>query len=89
MAMEHEVIHVEILLYMLVQPTLLPTGLITPSWISLAEGQNTSPTPQFKNVTLRPSVVSLKQHDDEGDHETRFLVEGHEFGCDNKSKEAG
>jgi len=90
MALEHEVMHVEILLYMLVQRagsgTLLPTGLIIPSWTLVAEDWNTSPTPQSKTVTLGPAAVSLVHDDDEArdDGTAISLVEGHEFGCDNE-----
>ena len=82
MTLEHEAMQVEILLYMLVQRagsgTLPPTGFITPSWTSLAEGWNTSPVFQSKTVTLG--------HDDDeaDDDDTRFRLEGHEIGWDDE-----
>lgn len=87
MTLEHEAMHVETLLYMLVQRagsgTLPPSGFIAPSWTSLADGWNTSPAPQSKTVTLGPAVVSLGHDDDEADDDGS-LVEGHEFGWDNE-----
>lgn len=88
MTLEHEAMHVETLLYMLVQRagsgTLPPTGFITPSWTSLAEDWNTSPAPQSKTVTLGPAVVSLGHDDDEADDDDTRSLEGHEFGWDNE-----
>jgi hypothetical protein len=89
MTLEHEAMHVETLLYMLIQcagsGTLPPTGFITPPWTSLAEGWNTNPAPQTKTVTLGPAIVSLGHDDDEADDDdTRSLVEGYELGWDNE-----
>ena len=89
MTLEHEAMHVETLLYMLIQRagsgTLPPTGFITPSWTSLAERWNTSPAPLSKTVTLGPAVVSLGHDDDEADDDdNKSLVGSHEFGWDNE-----
>ncbi|KAF8798917.1 DUF323 domain-containing protein [Phlegmacium glaucopus] len=89
MTLEHEAMHVETLLYMLVQRagsgTLPPNGFITPPWTSLAEDWNTAPALQSKTVTLGPATVSLGHDDKEADDDDpRSLVEGHEFGWDNE-----
>ena len=88
MTLEHEAMHVETLLYMLLQRagsgTLPPTGFIAPPWTSLAEDWNKTPAPRAKTVTLGPAVVSLGHDDDEGEDDTKSLTEGHEFGWDNE-----
>jgi formylglycine-generating enzyme required for sulfatase activity len=88
MTLEHEAMHVETLLYMLIQRagsgTLPPTCFTTPPWTSLAEVWNTSPTPQTKTVILGPAVVSLGHDDDEADDDDTRSLEGHEFGWDNE-----
>ena len=87
MTLEHEAMHAETLLYMLIQRAgsgaLPPTCFITPPWTSLAEVWSTSPKPQTKTVTLGPAVVSLGHDDSEADDDTGSL-EGHELGWDNE-----
>ena len=89
MTLEHEAMHVETLLYMLLQRagsgTLPPSDFTTPPWASLAEDWNATPAPQPKTVTLGPATVSLGHDDNEADDDNpRSIVEGHEFGWDNE-----
>ena len=90
MTLEHEAMHVETLLYMLLQRagsgTLAPTGFITPRWTSLAEGWDMAPAPRSRTVTLGPAAVFLGHDDNEADDDDpRSTVEGHEFGWDNEN----
>ncbi|KDR82860.1 hypothetical protein GALMADRAFT_134402 [Galerina marginata CBS 339.88] len=88
MTLEHEAMHVETLLYMLLQRggtgTIPPPGFIAPSWPSLAAGWNEIPLPASKTVTLGPAIVELGRDDYEADDETANNVETHEFGWDNE-----
>ena len=81
MTLEYEAMHVERLLYILVQRagsgTPPPTTFITP-WSSLAEDWNTSPASRSKTATLRPAIVRLGHGDNEADDNDNIsLVEGH------------
>lgn len=87
MTLEHEAMHVETLLYMLIQRagsgTLPPAGFITPPWASLAESWNAIPRPRSKTVTLGPAFVSLGHDDVEADDDdSESSVGDYEFGWD-------
>ncbi|KAJ7145247.1 DUF323 domain-containing protein [Mycena filopes] len=90
MTFEHEALHAETLLYMLLQRagsgTLPPPGFAPPPWESLAEGWDAAPKPQEKTVTLGPTTVVLGHDDAEAEDEGELAgdVDGHEFGWDNE-----
>ncbi|KAF8158186.1 DUF323 domain-containing protein [Crassisporium funariophilum] len=90
MTLEHEGMHTETLLYMLLQRagtgTLPPTGFISPSWSSLAAGWAAAPAPEARTVTLGPATVILG-HDDAEAEDDIFpdAIQGHEYGWDNES----
>ncbi|KAK7022115.1 DUF323 domain-containing protein [Favolaschia claudopus] len=89
MTFEHEVLHAETLLYMLLQRagtgTLPPAGFMPPPWESLAESWNALPEPEEATVTLGPATVTYG-HDDDEMQDDAFAsdVAGHEFGWDNE-----
>ncbi|KAF8895621.1 hypothetical protein BD779DRAFT_1466996 [Infundibulicybe gibba] len=91
MTYEHEALHAETLLYMLLQRagtgTLPPPGFTAPPWTSLASHWDSIPTPKAKTVTLGPAVIALG-HDDyevhDVDAEKSTDVAAHEFGWDNE-----
>lgn len=91
MTFEHEALHAETLLYMLLQRagtgTLPPSGFTAPPWTSLAATWNSIPEPKTKTVTLGPASVTLGHDDAEADDSDALLataVGGHEFGWDNE-----
>ncbi|KAF8073937.1 DUF323 domain-containing protein [Lyophyllum atratum] len=91
MTFEHEALHAETLLYMLLQRagtgTLPPPGFTAPPWSSLAATWNSTPQPKTKTVTLGPALVVLGHDDAEADDTDAVLatdVDGHEFGWDNE-----
>lgn len=89
MTFEHEALHAETLLYMLLQRagfpggTIQPPGFATPPFEQLAESWNSAPQPSETSVTLGPATVVLGHDDPEGDDDTLTVV-GHEFGWDNE-----
>lgn len=89
MTLEHEAMHAETLLYMLIQRagngTVPPPGFVAPPWESLSATWNEIPPPVSDTVTLGPATVSLGHMDFESDDETAYDVDTHEFGWDNES----
>jgi formylglycine-generating enzyme required for sulfatase activity len=92
MTFEHEAMHLETLLYMLLQRggcgTVPPSGFTEPSWSSLADTWTMNPKPTSPTVALGPETVTLG-HDDieaeDGDPDKSTRVSDHEFGWDNES----
>jgi formylglycine-generating enzyme required for sulfatase activity len=91
MTLEHEALHAETLLYMLIQRsgsgTLPPPGFTPPPWSSLAAIWNSAPPPKSETVILGPGTVIIGHDDaeaDDIDSATAFDVAGHEFGWDNE-----
>ncbi|RDB14613.1 Ergothioneine biosynthesis protein 1 [Hypsizygus marmoreus] len=91
MTFEHEALHVETLLYMLLQRagtgTLPPPGFTVPPWDSLAKSWDVAPKPKTETVVLGPASVVLGHDDDEAmdkDPHVEMDVDGHEFGWDNE-----
>ncbi|KAJ6582790.1 DUF323 domain-containing protein [Mycena sp. CBHHK59/15] len=92
MTFEHEALHAETLLYMLLQRagsgTLPPPGFAPPPWASLAEAWDAAPALAECTVTLGPTTVTLG-HDDNEDEDgvpgKDVDVTGHEFGWDNEN----
>ncbi|KAF8964415.1 hypothetical protein BDZ97DRAFT_1919098 [Flammula alnicola] len=88
MTLEHEAMHAETLLYMLLQRagsgTIPPPGFTTPHWTSLAVAWNDNPKSSSITVTLGPATVTLGHDDDEANDERSKDVESHEFGWDNE-----
>jgi hypothetical protein len=84
MTFEHEAMHAETLLYMLLQRagsgTLPPPGFTPPPWASLAETWNSAPEPESSTVTLGPTTITLGHDDNEADDAFASDVGGHEFG---------
>lgn len=89
MTLEHEAMHAETLLYMLIQRagngTIPPPGFVAPPWESLSASWNEIPPPVSRTVTLGPTTVSLGHKDFESDDDTTHNVDTHEFGWDNES----
>ncbi|KIY47486.1 DUF323 domain-containing protein [Fistulina hepatica ATCC 64428] len=92
MTYEHEGMHAETLLYMLLQRagrgTLPPAGFTEPSWESLATVWNKKPCATGDTVTLGPATVVIGHDDLElQDDEVQFAdaVLAHEYGWDNES----
>ncbi|KAI0755095.1 hypothetical protein C8Q80DRAFT_1094925 [Daedaleopsis nitida] len=87
MTYEHEALHAETLLYMLLQRagtgTLPPNGFVPPPWEVLAESWDNELEPQTKTVTLGPAEVTLG-HDDSEDEDQSTDVLNHSFGWDNE-----
>ncbi|KAF7349800.1 DUF323 domain-containing protein [Mycena venus] len=90
MTFEHEAMHVETLLYKLLQRagtgTIPPPGFTPPSWESLAETWNSASEPDSESsaVTLGPTTITLGHDDNEADDALAGDVAGHEFGWDNE-----
>ncbi|KAF8214994.1 DUF323 domain-containing protein [Mycena galopus ATCC 62051] len=89
MTFEHEALHAETLLYMLLQRagtgTLPPPGFTSPPWASLAETWNSAPQPESSTVTLGSATVTLGHDDNEAEDDALASdVAGHEFGWDNE-----
>ncbi|KAJ7755089.1 hypothetical protein B0H14DRAFT_2978755 [Mycena olivaceomarginata] len=89
MTFEHEAMHAETLLYMLVQRagtgTLPPPGFTPPPWASLAESWDSAPEPAESAVTIGPTTITLGHDDTEAEDEALATdVAGHEFGWDNE-----
>jgi hypothetical protein len=85
MTFEHEAMHAETLLYMLVQRagtgTLPPPGFTPPPWASLAESWDSAPEPAESAVTIGPTTITLGHDDNEAEDEALATdVAGHEFG---------
>lgn len=90
MTLEHEAMHAETLLYMLLQRagsgTIPPPGFAPPAWESLAAGWNAAPKPADPTVILGPASVALGHDDDEScDQSVIDNVRDHEFGWDNEN----
>jgi L-histidine Nalpha-methyltransferase / hercynylcysteine S-oxide synthase len=90
MTYEHEALHLETLLYMLLQRsgtgTIPPPGFIPPNWESLAEGWDEAPLPKESSVILGPETVTIG-HDDFEEEDAKMGAEGvgeHEYGWDNE-----
>jgi formylglycine-generating enzyme required for sulfatase activity len=91
MTFEHEALHAETLLYMLLQRagsgTLPPPGFTAPPWSSLAATWDSMPLPKSETVTLGPGTVTIGHDDPEADDlniATESDFAGHEFGWDNE-----
>ncbi|KAH9080323.1 DUF323 domain-containing protein [Lactarius deliciosus] len=89
MGLEHEGLHAETLLYMLLQRagtgTIPPSasGFATPAWESLADAWNGAPTPSGSTVALGPATIELGHDDLEAD-DGSLEVKDHELGWDNE-----
>ncbi|THU80951.1 hypothetical protein K435DRAFT_972551 [Dendrothele bispora CBS 962.96] len=88
MTYEHEAMHAETLLYMLMQRagsgTLPPPGFAVPEWTSLASYWDSLPVPDESTVTLGPAKVVLGHDDNESEDDVASNVKNHEFGWDNE-----
>jgi len=88
MTFEHEGMHAETLLYMLLQRagtgTLPPQGFSVPQWSIFAKTWDALPAPKSARVELGPEVVTLGHDDVEADDDTGDVL-NHEFGWDNES----
>lgn len=93
MTLEHEAMHAETLLYMLLQRagtgTLPPPGFSPPLWESLSTSWNSTPGTNSKMVILGPEDISLGHDDDESADSSpasniNAEVRDHEFGWDNE-----
>ncbi|KAI9573653.1 hypothetical protein HD554DRAFT_2266016, partial [Boletus coccyginus] len=90
MTYEHEGLHAETLLYMLLQRsgsgTIPPPGFAIPPWESLVASWNTAPKPSSPTTVIEATTVTLGIDDVEADDTDKALdVEGHVFGWDNES----
>ncbi|KAJ3534821.1 hypothetical protein NMY22_g6757 [Coprinellus aureogranulatus] len=96
MTLEHEAMHLETLLYMLIQRagmgergTIPPPGFAPPNWDSLAAAWKKLPKPSKETVVLGPDEVVLGHDDIEAEDSTAEQgaesVQKHEFGWDNES----
>ncbi|KAF5380666.1 hypothetical protein D9757_007044 [Collybiopsis confluens] len=91
MTLEHEALHAETLLYMLLQRagtgTVPPPGFATPEWNSLAASWKSLPPLMQETVVLGPATIELGHDDAEPDDELeehRLNIQDHEFGWDNE-----
>ncbi|PPR00441.1 hypothetical protein CVT24_004502 [Panaeolus cyanescens] len=88
MTLEHEAMHAETLLYMLLQRagtgTVPPSGFTSPPWASLAEGWKAAALPKSETVELGPANVELG-HDDLESEDASTDFKSHEFGWDNEN----
>ncbi|KAK2464599.1 hypothetical protein APHAL10511_003388 [Amanita phalloides] len=90
MTLEHEAMHAETLLYMLLQRagtgTLPPPGFSVPQWSILAEAWDALPSPTTDKVVLGPQVLTLGHDDRDADDAAEGDdVQNHEYGWDNES----
>jgi formylglycine-generating enzyme required for sulfatase activity len=95
MTLEHEAMHLETLLYMLIQRsgtgergTISPQGFAPPHWESLAAQWKKLPKLTKETVVLGPEEVVLGHDDieaDDGKEGEGAEVQQHEFGWDNES----
>ncbi|TRM57888.1 histidine-specific methyltransferase [Schizophyllum amplum] len=87
---EHEAMHAETLLYMLLMKAgeglRSPKGFASPPWDAMAKAWDATPEPETKTVTLGPAEVKLGHEDDEAlDAEVgEAEVRRREFGWDNE-----
>ncbi|KAJ7069428.1 DUF323 domain-containing protein [Mycena amicta] len=88
MTYEHEAMHAETLLYMLLQRagsgTLPPPEFVTPPWEGLAEAWDAASVPEEEAVVVEATSVILGHDDDETEDETQGDAREHEFGWDNE-----
>ena len=88
MALEHESLHAETLLYMLLQRagtgTIPPPGFAVPPWDSLKASWDLIPPPRAATITLGPATITLGHDDSEIGDENDSTIENHEFGWDNE-----
>lgn len=88
MTFEHEALHAETLLYMLLQRagsgTLPPAGFSPPDWTSLKVQWDALSKPAESSVTLGPAIISLGHDDFEAEDATASDAREHEFGWDNE-----
>ncbi|KAJ3565282.1 hypothetical protein NP233_g7732 [Leucocoprinus birnbaumii] len=92
MTYEHEGMHAETLLYMLLQRagtgTVPPPDFMKPDWSSLAAAWNAAPKLSHGTVTLGPESVTIG-HDDVEAEDARVvevtLPDDHEYGWDNEN----
>ncbi|KAJ2927919.1 hypothetical protein H1R20_g9182, partial [Candolleomyces eurysporus] len=91
LTLEHEAMHAETLLYMLIQRagtgTIPPAGFTVPHWKSLATAWNEAPVPDNDTVVLGPETITLG-HDDPEDQDLQHSGDdalNHEYGWDNES----
>jgi len=92
MTVEHEAMHAETLLYMLLQRagtgTIPPPDFFKPNWESLAAAWDATPTPTCETVVLGPATVTLGHDDVEAEDNNPDKVrdvDGHEYGWDNEN----
>ncbi|KAG7445802.1 DUF323 domain-containing protein [Guyanagaster necrorhizus] len=88
MTYEHEALHAETLLYMLLQRagtgTLPPPGFAAPDWESLSEKWAAESKPSSPTITLGPATVTLGHDDVEAEDAQASDVATHEYGWDNE-----
>ena len=91
MTLEHEAMHAETLLYMLLQRagtgTIPPPGFAIPDWNSLSEQWDHLPLPDEPTVKLGPASVTLGHDDPEADDklpEKETDIADVEYGWDNE-----
>ena len=87
--LEHEAMHTETLLYMLLQRagsgSIPPPGFRIPNWPSLAIAWNENSYAESDTLALGPATVVLGHDDNEGwDAAPEDMIESHEFGWDNE-----
>ncbi|TFK70933.1 hypothetical protein BDN72DRAFT_495551 [Pluteus cervinus] len=89
MTYEHEAMHAETLLYMLLQRagtgTLPPLGFSLPPWETLAASWDALPKPSEPTVTLGPAEVFIGHDDDEEKDQSVTDTARYEFGWDNEN----
>jgi len=88
MTFEHEALHAETLLYMLLQRagtgTVPPAGFIAPNWEALSTSWEAASVPKEVTITLGPTTISLGHDDNEEEDLVAKDVKEHEFGWDNE-----
>jgi formylglycine-generating enzyme required for sulfatase activity len=90
LTLEHEAMHAETLLYMLIQRagtgTIPPSGFTVPHWKALATAWNEAPVPDNDTVVLGPETITLG-HDDPEVQDLQHSGDdalNHEYGWDNE-----